>query len=140
MSRVKPPDMEAWLIQYLRGELSAEGLDVQVANKEPAKLATPLKRPLVVIRDDSGSRLDWVTFDRSLGVSVLAGTKANDKKANDLARLVASILGDDAIATAKGSPIAAVEWDGCNGPYAVVEDHDVARRYLTVQYTVVGTH
>lgn len=140
MSRVTPPDMEAWLTEYLRAELAAEGLDVQVSNKEPKTLTVPLKRPLVVIRDDSGSRLDWVTFDRSLGVSVLAGTRADDKKANDLARLVASILGDDVIATVHGSPIAAVEWDGCNGPYAVFDDHDVARRYMTLQYTVVGTY
>ena len=96
-------------------------------------------KPLVVIRDDSGVRLSHVTYDRSVGVSVLAGTRTNDKLAGDLARLVMAILTDDAIVEAVGSPVAAVDWDGCNGPYPVVEELDVARRYGTVQYTVVGS-
>lgn len=50
-----------------------------------------------------------------------------------------AIMTDDAIVEAVGSPVAAVDWDGCNGPYPVVEELDVARRYGTVQYTVVGS-
>lgn len=139
MARVTAPDLELWLTQYLRGALAVEGLDVQVSNKEPTNLSLPLKRPLIVIRDDSGSRLSAITFDRSIGVSVLAGTKTNDKAANDLARMVAGILTDDTIIDAPDSPIAAIDWDGCNGPYAVAGNLDVARRYSTVQYTVIGS-
>ena len=138
MALVVAPDLELWVTGYLRDVLSMDGLDVQVSNKEPATLKVPLSKPLVVIRDDSGPRTSHVTFDRSLGVSVLAGTRTNDQVANDLSRLVAGLLMDDAIVDADGSPIAAVVWDGCNGPYPVVDDLDVARRYSTVQYTIVG--
>ena len=133
------PDLELWLTGYVRGVLAAEGVTAQVSNKEPGDLVLPLAKPLVVIRDDSGVRLSHVTYDRSVGVSVLAGTRTNDKPAGDLARLVMAILTDDAIVEAVGSPVAAVDWDGCNGPYPVVEELDVARRYGTVQYTVVGS-
>lgn len=139
MARVTAPDLEVWLTGYVRGVLAAEGVTAQVSNKEPGDLVLPLAKPLVVIRDDSGVRLSHVTYDRSVGVSVLAGTRTNDKLAGDLARLVMAILTDDAIAEAVGSPVAAIDWDGCNGPYPVVEELDVARRYGTVQYTVVGS-
>ncbi len=139
MTRVTAPDMELWLCAYLRSVLADEGVDAQVSNKEPDSLKLPLSKPLVVIRDDSGTRQSAVTFDRSIGVSILAGTRQDDKASNDLARRIAGILSDDEIAMVPGSPIAAVDWDGCNGPYAVTETLNVARRYLTVQYTVVGS-
>lgn len=138
MVLVLAPDMELWLTSYLRATLANLGHTVDVGNKEPSTLKTPLACPLVVIRDDSGPRLSQVTFDRSIGVSVLAGSRQNDRPANDLARLVVAILTDDAIITAPGSPIAAVDYDGCNGPYPVQDDQDVARRYATIAYTVMG--
>ncbi len=138
MDRVTPPDLEDWLTGYLRSEFP----EAQVGNKEPSDLGKrlPLAKPVIVVRDDSGPRLDYTTFDRSVGVSVLAGSRANDKPANDLARSVAAVLFDLAIATAPGSPIASVDMGGCNGPYPVVETLDVARRYMTAQYTVIGSH
>lgn len=137
MAVVTPPDLEAWLAGYLRS--TAHALGAEVSNKEPPKLTIPLAKPLIVVRDDSGNRGSHVTFDRSVGVSVLAGTRINDKPANDLARKVMAILSDEGIVDAPGSPIASVEWDGCNGPYPVTDPLDVARRYMTVQYTVVGS-
>lgn len=139
MARVTAPDLEMWLTNYVRSTLSAEGEDVQVGSKEPPALKLPLQKPLVVIRDDSGNRRSHVSFDRSIGVSVLAGSRMNDLPANTLARTVAALLTDDDIVHAPDSPIASIEWDGCNGPYPVAESLDVARRYLTVQYTVVGS-
>lgn len=139
MARVTPPDLEMWLSDYLRATLTSEGVDVQVSNKESSDLKLPLKKPLIVVRDDSGNRMSHVSFDRSIGVSVLAGSRMNDLPANALARTVSAILMDDDIVHAEGSPIASVEWDGCNGPYAVTENLDVARRYFTVQYIVVGS-
>lgn len=136
MAVVTPPDLEMWLVEFLRTVL---GASVEVSNKEPPSLSLPLKKPLVVVRDDSGPRESHVTFDRSVGVSVLAGSRMNDKPANDLARKVSAVISDETITDAPGSPIASVEWDGCNGPYPVTEALDVARRYLTVQYTVVGS-
>ena len=131
MTRVLPPDLELWLTAYLRDALAAEGLDVEVDSKEPTDLTTPLERPLVVVRDDSGGRTSRVSFSRQVGVSVLAGTRMNDSEARHLSRLVYSI--------AAGSPIAAVISSGCNGPYPVEDAQDVSRRYSTLSYRVVGT-
>lgn len=137
--RVTAPDLELWLTRYLRVEAAAAGRTVEVSNKEPAELALPIRQPLIVVRDDSGSRLDWTTYDRSIGVSVLAGSKTHDQPANGLARWVASVLHDDALPLVDGSPIARVVFSGCHGPYPVADDLDVARRYLTAQYIVTGT-
>lgn len=137
--RVTPPDLELWLTGYVRSLAASEGIQATVTNKEPADLSTPLVRPLIVIRDDSGPRLSHVTFDRSIGWSVLAGTRMNDRPANDLARWLAAVLFDLELPLVEGTPIASVEVDGCLGPYAVTEQLDVARRYGTAQYTVVGS-
>lgn len=136
--RITPPDLELFLTTYVRALAADEGKNVSVSNKEPATLILPLSKPLIVIRDDSGVRRDHPTFDRSIGASVLAGSKQNDQPANDLARWLISVLMDDAIVEAQNSPIASVEWDGFNGPYAVDEELDVARRYMTGSYIVVG--
>jgi hypothetical protein len=136
---VTPPDIELWLTGYVRERAAADGQAVAVSNKEPDKLTVPLTKPLIVIRDDSGPRTGWTTFDRSIGASVLAGSKTNDKPANDLARWLSGVLFDEAIALAEGSPIASVDWTGSNGPYAVTEQLDVARRYMTAQYGVTGS-
>lgn len=137
--RVEPPDLELWVTGYVREQAANSDMSLDVSNKEPSDLALPMRRPLVIIRDDSGSRLDWTTFDRSIGASVLGGSKRDDKPANDLGRWLAALLFDDAIVLVPGSPIAAVTWSGCNGPYPVDEQLDVARRYLTAQYTVTGS-
>ncbi|MEE8738291.1 MAG: hypothetical protein SOI66_05205 [Bifidobacterium sp.] len=130
-----PPDLELWLTTWLRARLH----DVRVTNKEPTDLTMPLACPLVVIRDDGGPQLDLRTFDRSIGVTILAGSKTSDKPANDLARLVyAHLTGPDIIADPT-SPICDITDPGCNGPTAVTDDHDYARRYLTTEYTVTGS-
>jgi hypothetical protein len=139
VARVTPPNLMLWLTSYIRAQAAAESKTVTVTNKEPASLTLPLAKPLIVIRDDSGPRLSQVTFDRSIGASVLAGSKLNDTPADELALWLAGLLFDEGIALVEGSPIVSVEFDGCNGAYPVTESLDVARRYLVAQYTVVGT-
>jgi hypothetical protein len=137
--------MELFLTGYIRSQLTDAITFAAVGNREPSFDGTnptviPLVKPIVVVRDDSGAAGELrATFDRSIGVSVLAGTKSDMKPANDLARLVYAILTDPDIIEADGSPIATIDYDGCNGPYAVTEEIDVARRYMTVEYTVVGS-
>ena len=137
--RVAAPDLELWLTGHVRSLAAAEGKVADVSNKEPAALTLPLKKPLIVIRVDPGSRLSHVTFDLSVGASVLAGSKQNDKPARDLASWLASILHDDELPLAAGSPIASVEWSGCNFPSAVTDQLDVSRQYMTAQYVVSGS-
>lgn len=137
--RVTPPDLTLWLITYVRATAAAEGVTVSVAEREPDTLQLPLARPLIVIRDDSGSRTDVTTFDRSIGATVIGGAKQNSKPINDLARWLAGVLFDHDIALADGSPIAAVVDAGCNGPYPVADQLDVVRMYSTAQYVVTGS-
>ncbi|MCC4250711.1 hypothetical protein [Microbacterium testaceum] len=137
--RVTPPDVVLFLTGYVRELAAAEGIDVKVTNKEPADLAIPLPTPLIVLRDDGGSRMDWTTFDRSVGASVLAGSKRYDKPAVELARWLAGVLFDDALPLIEGSPIASVVFDGCNGPTDAAEVLDVTRLYLTAQYVAIGS-
>lgn len=145
-SRVTRPDMELWWTTYIRACAVTDGLDVDVDNKEPINLALPMHRPLIIIRDDGGPRLSHVTFDHSVGASVLAGTRMNDKLANDTARWLAAVMHDIELPTLSmpesvpPTPVVAVEIDGCNGPIAVTESLDVARRYITGQYTIAGTY
>lgn len=137
--RLTPPDLELFLTGYVRACAAADQVDVSVGNKEPSKLTLPVKKPVIVIRDDSGNRKDLPTFDRSIGATVLAGSTLNDKPAKDLARWLIAVLMDDAIIEAAGSPIAGIDLTGWNGPYTVPDPLDVTRQYLTGGYTVVGT-
>ena len=137
--RVTPPDLELWLVGYVRAAASADRITVDVDNKEPPKLALPMSRPLIVIRDDSGARLNHTTFDRSIGATVLGGTRLLAKPVGDIARWLSGVLNDEAIVLAPNSPIATVDWDGSNGPYAVPEQLDVARLYQTAQFVVSGS-
>lgn len=138
--RVQPPDLELWLCDYVRDLAIAESVDVDVTNEEPDDLELPMARPLVVLREDPGSRLDHTTFDRALGGSVIGGSKANPKPIGDVARWLAGVLFDlELPLAADDCPIVAVDPDGCNGPYPVPEELDVARLYLTAQYIVVGS-
>ncbi|QAB18790.1 hypothetical protein Leucomu_13505 [Leucobacter muris] len=137
--RVNPPTLDLWLTNHVRALAAAEGHTVDVSNKEPETLQAPLARPLIVLRTDSSTRLDWTTFDCSIAASVLAGTRRYDTHAIELATWLAGILFDNALPDEAGSPVVRVDWDGCNGPYAVTEDHDVSRQYLTAQYVAAGS-
>lgn len=139
MARVTPPDLELWLTAYVRTVAAAENVIVDVRNREPDDLKRPLARPMIILRDDSGPRLDLPTFDRSIGATVLGASKQNPKPVNDIARWLIAVLMDEAIIHAPDSPIASIEWEGFNGPLSVTDALDVARRYSTAQYTVVGT-
>jgi hypothetical protein len=126
-----PPDLEAFLCGYLRAVLGCE-----VANRQPSGWDGTTN--LVVVRDDGGAKTGPTTFDHSVGVTVYAGTRQDTKPAMDVARRAYAALTSPTVAWEKGSPIAAVADDGCNGPYRVEDDHDASACYLTVEYSVVG--
>jgi len=136
--RVLPPDLELWLCTYLRNELNRPGRpSVEVSNKEPGKDYTG-PGPLVVIRCDGGPADDYGQWLWQVGVSVLAGTRQDDQPANDLGRQVMAILTEwPEIATAAGSPVTKVSAIG--GITAIREKQDIARRYMTIEYQVIGS-
>ncbi|MEW6874944.1 hypothetical protein [Trueperella pyogenes] len=136
---ITPPDLELWATGWLRKKLATAGIAATVTNKAPSTLSTPLEKPLIIIRDDSGPR-SQLTFTRSLGVSILGGTRQDDHPTKTLARTIFATMTDhETVALAAGSPVVAVGYEGCNGPYLVEDNHDVTRVYFTVEYVVVGS-
>lgn len=139
MPKVAPPILELWLTRYVRTVvLPALGrTDVEVTNKEPAEGEFPAA--LIVIRDDSGTSESIITSERSVGVSVLEGTRLHDMPALTLAGSVFAWLTDRELPIEAGPdcPIAAVR--ETNGPYSVPEAQDRTRIYFTTSYVVVGS-
>jgi hypothetical protein len=145
-TEVRPPDLELWATTYTRLLLVARTpmagypdwdlADVAVGNTEPTGDEFP--RAAVVFRDDGGQRRSTVSWERALGVSVLAGTRTHDAPARDLAFMLMGALTDESlpILAGRGCPVASV--DGSNGPYRVDERQDRTRIYFTVDYTVFG--
>ena len=144
-------DLELFLTAWYRAALSGSdaaavaarlgaepGLlaNVAVDNKEPAEPPFPDK--LLVIRDDGGPETSAVTGERSVGLSVLAGTKLAPKRASDLIRVVLALTvllpAPDVPGQSPRNPISAVLER--NGPFAVDEAQDRARRFATVVFAV----
>lgn len=135
---VTPPLLDEWLVSYIRSKLASRSMDVIVDTVEPPTLDAPLATPMVIIREDSGTQTSHLTFTRQVGISVLAGSRQNDKATRRLSQVVYAIATSMDIALADG-PIASVQLEGCSGPYAVADDQDVGRRYMIASYSAVGT-
>ena len=143
-TEVRPPDLELWATAYARvlldvrtpleEHLDWDLRDVKATNKEPLG---DWPEALVIFRDDGGSRKSPVSWTRSMGVSVIAGTRRSDARARDLAFMLCGAFTDESLPLLVGKPIASV--DGSNGPYRVSESQDRTRMYFTVEYTVFGT-
>lgn len=133
-------DLELFLTGWYRAALAGLAAShpvcagVMVTNREPSTGTFPAK--LLVIRDDGGPDTSMLTADRSVGLSVLAGTKENPKDAIDLA-LIVHALRSQIPAVAPGNPVAAVV--DSNGPYPVPESQPRSRRYMTFTLSVVAT-
>lgn len=128
---VMPPDIERFLTGYLRSVLG-----IECDNKEPS--GWDGRTELCVVRDDGGQKTGLTTFDRSVGVTLYAGTRQDTERSMQLARRAFAALTSPSIPAEKGSPIAAVVDEGCNGPYRVDDEHDTSACYLTVEYSVCG--
>lgn len=111
-------------------------MNIEVGNREVSGYDG--STPYCVVRDDGGQKTGLTTFDRSVGISIYAGNRQSTLQAGELARRAFAALTSPTIAYEKGSPIAAVIDDGCNGPYRVTDQHDSSKCYMTVEYSVVG--
>lgn len=136
MTAVLPPDLEAWLCAYLRSQLKPSHGTIHVSNREPDDYNGSY--PLVVVRDDGGSQSSRVLFDRSIGITVRYGSRSAPGPCRDLAARIYGLLTDPEICSLDSSPIAGIDEDGCNGPYFVAEDANIARCYLTLEFSAIG--
>lgn len=130
-------DLELFLTGWYRERLAARPepvcRGVVVDNWESWTDEYP--RRLLLIRDDSGPTTSLLTAQRSVGLSVLAGSKENPQDANDLARIVHA-LRTEIPSTDPDNPVSAVL--GAFGPHPVTETQPRARRYMTFTLSVVG--
>lgn len=129
-------DLELFLTTWYRAALAArpepETDDFEVDRVE----WDPLPRKLLVIRDDGGPD-DWfLTGERTVAFSILAGTKAAPGDAKSVAAIVHA-LRTLIPSTDPGNPISAVL--GATSPVMVDEAQDRARVYFNVTFAVVGT-
>ena len=136
MTAVLPPDLEAWLCAYLRSQLKPSHGTIHVSNREPDDYNGSY--PLVVVRDDGGSQSNRVLFDRSIGITVRYGSRSAPGPCRDLAARIYGLLTDPEICSLDSSPIAGIDEAGCNGPYFVAEDANIARCYLTLEFSAIG--
>lgn len=138
MSLAVPPDLEFFLVRYMKTALDARGLDVLVSNRPPADM-TVASGPVLVIRDDGGPQTSAVTYSRAVAFIVYAGTWQDEKSARDLAGLVYALASAPAVALAAGSPIAAANYQQGNvGPYRDPEASPRASFYSSIQYSVAA--
>lgn len=132
-------DLELFLTSWYRVALEARPepvcADVEVVRVEPDGDASTWPKKLLVIRDDGATDSSFITAEASVGMTVLAGTKANPKDAKDLARIVHALAaqipsGDPA------NPIAALL--SRVSPVLVAESQPHARAYIPVTFAVAG--
>ncbi|RYE42581.1 MAG: hypothetical protein EOP24_32090 [Hyphomicrobiales bacterium] len=122
-------DIEMWAASRIRELLATRTEDyaenVYVGRSTPS----PRRERMVTIRRDGGGRFNRVLERPRLGVNVWAGTV---QEANDLARLVASLLA----AAPDGDPVTSVTIT--SGPYSIEDDSKQERRYFTAELTARG--
>ncbi|WP_336642337.1 hypothetical protein [Microbacterium sp. MMO-56] len=142
-TEVLPPDLEVWATGYARHILGTRALpaeisgEIHIGNKEPT--VDPFPPTAVLFRDDGGGRSSILTGTRSMGVSVLAGTRLYDVPARNLARMLFAVFTDESLPILGGPACPVVAITDFSGPYSVSETQDRTRMYFTVEYTVVGT-
>jgi hypothetical protein len=137
-SSVIYPDMPLFLTTWWREQLAArleeflEGFEVDAKEPDPE---LPFPARLLVIRFDGINRTSFATADCSVGLSVLAGTKANPADANDAAMVILA-LAERLPSVAPGNPVAAI--NDLSGPVDVFEPQDRARRLITLDLALAG--
>lgn len=128
-------DLELFLTSWYRARILSRPepvcAGVVVNRVEP----TTLPAKLIVIRDDGGPETSFLTGERSIGVSILAGTKANPKDAKDLAN-IAYALRSQIPSTDPANPVSALV--DSTAPVMVPEAQERARVYFTLTLAVAG--
>lgn len=131
-------DLEQFLTGWFRARIAARPepvcQGVSVNRVEPAPGPDFPKR-LIVVRDDGGPETSLLTGERSVGVSILAGTKANPKDAKDLANIAYALRSQIASADPSNPVSALID---STAPVMVPEAQERARVYFTLTLAVAG--
>lgn len=128
-------DLELFLTSWYRSRILARPEPVCTGVSVDRVEYEPLPEKLIVIRDDGGPETSILTGARSVGVTILAGSKANPKDAKDLAR-IAYALRSQIPSTDPANPVSAVL--DSTAPVMVPEAQERARVYFTLNLAVAG--
>lgn len=132
-------DLELYLVPWYRQQIALRGesycQDVDVERVEPTD-GSPMPKRLVVVRFDGRTRTSQATAEASVGISILAGTKASPKDAVDLGNMVLALSERLPFGAHPGNPISAVL--SSTGPVQIEEDSDRGRTYVTLDLAEVG--
>jgi len=137
-SSVRYPDPNVFFTSWFRARLAARpepycsGFSVDINEPGPNK---PFPPRLLVVRSDGMTRTSFATAEITLGLSILAGTTDSPKDAIDAALMVLA-LAEQLPAVEPGNPVTALI--EANGPFAVDEEQDRARQYLTLDLALAG--
>ncbi|MFI8593730.1 hypothetical protein ACIGCK_04780 [Microbacterium sp. NPDC078428] len=130
-------DLELYLTGWYRAALAARPepvcADVAVVRVESPNDPPPAKQ--LVIRDDGTTMTSFLTGEASIGLTVLAGTRANPHDAKELARIVLA-LASQIPSPDPDNPFTALL--SSNGPFMVPEETTFARVYSAVTFSVAG--
>lgn len=135
-SRVLDTDLESFLTDYLRKELSKLGLPIVdgvfISNQFPHER----RAKTVVVMDNGGPSTSIITSQPRIGVTVAAGDDSSQgAEAKQLAALVKMILNDSAQPDL-GNPVASVVRS--SGPYRITEENGQPTYFMTFELVVVG--
>ncbi|GAA3947870.1 hypothetical protein [Microbacterium soli] len=128
-------DLELFLCSWYRSRILTRPEPVCTGVQVDRVEFEPLPEKLIVIRDDGGPETSVLTGERSVGVSVLAGTRENPYPAKELAR-IAYALRSQIPSTDPGNPVSAVL--DSTAPVMVPEAQERARVYFTLTLAVAG--
>lgn len=128
-------DLEAFLVSWYRSRILARPEPVCAGVQVDRVEFGPLPSKLIVVRDDGGPETSFLTGERSVGVSILAGSKANPKDAKDLAN-IAYTLRSQIASTDPANPVSALL--DSTSPVMVPEAQERARVYFTLTLAVAG--
>lgn len=129
MAGILFPDLEAWLIGYLRGALSGRSEEYASSVWVGNLLPRDHTGRAVLVRDDGGQHLGDVRGVARIGVNVWANSQA---EVSDLANLTSALIGR----CADGTPVVRATQ---TRPYSVTDDGGRPRMYFTAELIVRGT-
>ena len=128
-------DLEKFLCDWYRARLAARPEPICSGVQVDRAVFEPLPSKLVVIRDDGGPETSLLTGERSVGVSILAGTTAYPSAAKQLAQIVYA-LRSQIPSGDPSNPVAAVL--DSTAPVMVPEAQERACVYFTLNLAVAG--
>lgn len=131
-----PPDIELWATGYLRDHLvKIPHLQVDIRTPEDYTGSYPL----IVVRNDGGSKDEFTRYTYDLTVNVYSGNRSNPAACQKLANKTFTLLTDiDQLLNSPDSPVLSVDIDNCTIPHVVPHDESYCHYTFVISLRVVA--